>query len=236
MFPIFTTSAKKGFVKICGVCSVDDAILCAKLGADAIGMLLTKPGGSREPGSDRLERAEAAKLVASLPDGLNSVLLVHAVDLEEIIELAAEIRPNALQVRGPVNPEALRRVKERFPEQRVIKTFSVPSNASFSALEEEIRMYVDDGAIDAVLLDSARGGSGHVHDWVTSAKLVERFDGTPVILAGGLNAENVAEARRTVRPYGVDVMSGVTCSERRDRKDQNRLRAFLKAWHESSDQ
>lgn len=236
MFSLSTISSRRGFVKVCGVCTIDDALLCANLGADAIGMLLTKPGAPRKPGSDRLAPEEATRLAAALPVGLKSVLLVHAVDLNELLQLAEEIKPNAFQVRQPLSPAMLRRVKERFPELGIIKTISVASGASFPALEDQIRAYIDQGAVDAVLLDSAQGGSGVVHDWETSARLVERFAGTPLILAGGLKAENVAEARRLVRPYGVDVMSGVTCSDRRDRKDPVRLRAFLEAWHESSDQ
>ncbi|MBG9388373.1 phosphoribosylanthranilate isomerase [Caenimonas aquaedulcis] len=229
-------ASTRGFVKICGVCTIDDAVLCADLGADAIGMLLTKPGVSRKLGSDRLALDEAASLAAALPVGLKSVLLVDAVQLDDLLRLAEEIKPNAMQIRQPLSPAMLCRLKERFPDQGIIKTISVVSGAPVSSLEDEIRAYVDHGAIDAVLLDSPQGGSGVAHDWVTSASLVERFAGTPVILAGGLSADNVAEARRLVRPYGVDVMSGVTSSERRDRKDPVRLRAFLEACHESPEQ
>ena len=230
MFP------RSGFVKICGVCNVEDARLCATLGANAIGMLLAQPGREPEAASDRLTPADAAALVASLPAGLKSVLLVHAVDVDGILELADDIKPSAIQVQKPVEPQALRRVQARFPEMGIIKTFSVKPGVSASALADDIRAYVEEGVVDAVLLDSARGGSGQVHDWTLSAALVAQFSGTRVILAGGLTAENVAEARRMVRPYGVDVMSGVTCPDRRDRKDPDRLRAFLNAWHESSAQ
>ena len=236
MFSTSTSSAGRGFVKICGVTNVDDANLCAQLGADAIGMLLTKPGQSRESGSDRLDRTGAAALAAALPAGLKSVLLVHATDLDEMLALADEIQPSALQVQRAVAPETLLRVKESFPGKSIIKTFPVERGAAVDVLEQDIRRYVRSGAIDAILLDGFRGGSGEVHDWDLSRQLVARFPDTPTILAGGLNAENVALARATVRPYGVDVMTGVTFEEQRDRKDPGRLRAFLAACNGRPDQ
>lgn len=235
MFSPSAESSKRRFVKICGVCSAQDASLCARLGGNAVGMILTKSGRSREAGSDRLERGEAAKLAASLPNELKSVLLVHAEALDEILDLAREIKPSALQVQKDADPETLRRVKECFPAQSIIKSFSVTSSTSFTELEGRILTYINHRAIDAVLLDSARGGSGATHDWRISAELVNRFPDTPVILAGGLNAENVEDALRIVRPYGVDVMSGVTCTETRDRKDPDRLRSFMKAVYKDSD-
>lgn len=236
MFSPCAAPGRRHFVKICGVCNAEDAILCHHLGVDAVGMILTKPGRRREAGSDRLERAEAAKLARSLPDELKSVLLVHADSLVEILELAEEISPSMLQVQKRVDPEMLLRVKERFPEKCIINSFSVTSGVSLPEIEGEIRMYVDQGASDVVLLDSAHGGSGATHDWKISAELVKRFSDTPVILAGGLNAENVEKAFRIVRPYGVDVMSGVTGTERRDRKDPDRLHAFMKAVYKDFNQ
>jgi phosphoribosylanthranilate isomerase len=224
-----------GFIKVCGVCTVDDVLLCAQLGATAIGLILIKPGVPRKPGSDRLERHEAATLAAvALTLQLDSVLLIHTTALGEISELVHEIKPTTLQIQTPLSPESLRLIKRQHPELNIIKTITVPVDGNAVSLEEEIQAYVDGFSVDAVLLDSQKGGSGVVHDWQTSANLVNRLAGTPVILAGGLNAENVAQARRQVRPFGVDVMSGVNRTDRRDRKDPTRLSAFIKAWKESS--
>lgn len=230
-----TTQLAPGFIKVCGVCTVDDVRLCAQFGATAIGLILVKPGVPRKPGSDRLERHEAAALAAeALALHLDSVLLVHTDALGEILELVHEIKPTTLQIQLPLSPELLRTIKSHHPELKIIKTISVLAGANAASLEEEIRAYVDGFAVDAVLLDSHKGGSGFVHDWATSAMLVKRLAGTPMILAGGLNAENVAQARRQVHPFGVDVMSGVNCADRRDRKNPARLSAFIKAWKESS--
>jgi phosphoribosylanthranilate isomerase len=232
-----TSPSDPSFIKVCGVCTVDDVRLCAQFGATAIGLILVRPEVPRKPGSDRLERHEAAALAAEASAlHLDSVLLVHAVALEEILELTREIKPTTLQIQTSLSPDMLRAIKGRHPELKIIKTITVPAGANAALLEEEIRAYVDVSGVDAVLLDSQKGGSGVVHDWATSATLVERLASTPMILAGGLNAENVAQARRQVRPFGVDVMSGVNCPDRRDRKDPTRLSAFIKAWKESSAQ
>lgn len=233
MFSPSTTSPDKGFVKICGVSSIEDAQLCARYGADAIGMLLTKPGQCRGPGSDRLAPDEAAHLVAALRGGLHTVLLVHASEPSKIVALARHIKPSALQVQSNVPPHDLLEVKKQCPQISIIKTFSVHQGIDIDELEAEIQRYVDNGAIDAVLLDSERGGSGVVHDWETSREIIARFARVPVLLAGGLNKDNVAQARQRVGPYGVDVMTGVNSPGRRDRKDESRLREFFKAWNEA---
>lgn len=234
MFSSSTTLSDKGFVKVCGVSSIEDAQLCSRYGANAIGILLTKPGQPREAGSDRLLPSEAARLVAALRGDLHTVLLVHPLDPGEIVALATHIEPSALQVQSNVSPHDLLQVKAQFPQIGIIKTFSVRQGIDISELETEIRSYVAYNAIDAVLLDSERGGSGIAHDWETSREIVARFSHIPVLLAGGLNKDNVAQARRQVAPYGVDVMTGVTSPSRRDRKDESRLREFFKAWNEAS--
>lgn len=233
MFSPSNTSPDKGFVKICGVSSIEDAQLCARYGANAIGILLTKPGRCREPGSDRLAPDEAALLVAALQGSLHTVLLVHASEVGEIIALAKRIEPSALQVQSNVPPQDLLEVKKQCPQISIIKSFSVHKGLNIDELEAEIRHYVDHGAIDAVLLDSERGGSGVMHDWAMSREIVARFTNIPVLLAGGLNKDNIAQARRLVGPYGVDVMTGVNSPHRRDQKDQSRLREFFMAWNEA---
>ncbi len=231
MFSPSSTPPDKGFVKICGVSSIEDAQLCARYGADAIGMILTEPGQSRAPGSDRLTPDEAADLVAALRGRVHTVLLVHASKPDDIVALARHIEPSALQVQSNLPFYDLLEVKKQCSQIRIIKTFRVSQGLHIDELEATIRSYVDHGAIDAVLLDSERGGSGVVHDWNMSREIVARFAGTPVLLAGGLNKDNVAQARQRVGPYGVDVMTGVTSPSRRDRKDESRLREFFKAWN-----
>ncbi len=110
----------------------------------------------------------------------------------------------------------------------IIKTFAVTAEAVLDDLVAAIRRYRDAGAIDAALLDSERGGSGKVHDWSLSARVVERLPDVPILLAGGLTPDNVGAAVRQVRPFGVDVMTGVNAATP-DTKDADKLRQFVRA-------
>lgn len=229
MSPMFSQeSARRPFIKVCGVCNLADANICAESGVNAIGILLAKPDGPRRPHSDRMDPVEAAALVTALPLGLHSVLLVHSLNLDVVEAVDERIAPTALQVQAPIPPEDLRKFKNHQPDRVIIKSFSIDPGMSPQLLSDEIRVYLDHGSIDAVLLDSPHGGSGVVHDWSISAAVVRAFAETPVLIAGGLRAENVGAALATVRPYGIDVMTGVN-SLTRDRKDPERLRAFVLA-------
>jgi phosphoribosylanthranilate isomerase len=125
--------------------------------------------------------------------------------VEEAVWAVREVGPGAIQLQGDEPPEALEEIRRRIPGVRIIKAVHVGGGGEV----EKARAYED--VADAILLDTLspnRGGSGHTHDWAVSAKVVNSV-GKPVILAGGLRPENVAEAVRTVRPYAVDVASGV---------------------------
>lgn len=216
------------FIKICGITTLADAALCATLGVNAVGILLQKKPGEREAHSDQLTVEEATVLVAGLPRSLIPVLLVHAIEVEKILEHCARISPGALQVQKPVSASDLRRVKQAFPSISIIKTFRVVPNVTVDSITSEIDRYIDEKTIDAVLLDAAKGGTGEVIDWGVAAELVKRTVRRPTLLAGGLKYWNVGEAIRQVRPWGVDVMTGVT-SPLKDRKDPDALRKFVRA-------
>lgn len=226
-----TFSSTRQFIKICGLTNLQDAAVCAELEVSAVGILLQKPGSMPDPHDDRLTVAEAAKLISRLPRSLTPVLLVHETQVERVLELCAQLSPGALQIQKSLSPEELIRVKREFPQLSIIKTFRVVRGATVDAVWSEIRSYADPDSIDAVLLDSGRPGAGEVHDWELSTELVKRSTRLPTILAGGLHAGNVRQALRQVRPFGVDVMSGVTLPQR-DRKDAAALRAFVAAVRE----
>jgi phosphoribosylanthranilate isomerase len=219
------------FVKICGICNLEDAQVCAAAGVDAVGFLLEKQPGRKEPESDRLSVTEAKALVAALPSGLIPVLLVHKSDVDAIVELCEEIRPRALQIQVSVEPRLLLELRERRPEVVLIKTFHMAADATVDSAMREIQEYVCCDSIDAVVLDSSKGGSGQVHDWELSSKVAALLGDVPLILAGGLTHLNVTEALHRVRPWGVDVMSGVN-SIRHNKKDPEKIRAFVQAVRE----
>ena len=178
-------------VKICGVTRPEDARLAAELGASAIGIVLW-------PGSPRyVESAKAREIVASLPAFVSAVGVF--VNQHEVAErVAREIGLMVVQFHGDEAPGSYR----TFPF-RVIKAVTV---RDASAREEAAAV----PASATVLLDAhdrvKRGGTGRQIDWSIAAMIARE---RPVILSGGLNAENAAEAVETVAPYAIDVSSGV---------------------------
>jgi len=196
-------------VKICGITNVEDAVLATELGASAIGLVFW-------PGSPRfVELKQAKAIVAALPPFVSAVgVFVDQVD--QALHVAREAGLSAVQFHGDEPPGQYR----GFP-LRVIKAITVRD----ASAREEAAM-VPAGA--TVLLDAhdrvKRGGTGRVVDWSIAAMIARE---RPVILSGGLNAENAAEAVRTVAPYAIDVSSGVELVF--GRKDPAKLRALFAA-------
>lgn len=196
-------------VKICGVTSIEDARLAADLGASAIGLVFW-------PGSPRyVEIAAAKQIVAALPPFVSAVgVFVNQQDEAE--RIAREAGLTAVQFHGDELPGSYR----AFP-MRVIKAVTI---RDASAREEAAS--VPAGA--TVLLDAhdrvKRGGTGRVIDWSIAAMIARE---RPVILSGGLTAANLAEAIAAVRPYAVDVSSGVESAP--GKKDPAKLRELFAA-------
>jgi phosphoribosylanthranilate isomerase len=199
-------------VKICGVTTVEDAVLAAELGATAIGLVLW-------PGSPRFAELNRAKaIVAALPPFVSAVGVF--VDQQgEAERIAREIGLTAVQFHGDELPGTYR----AFPI-RVIKAVTV---RDLSAREEAAAV----PATATVLLDAhdrvKKGGTGRVIDWSIAAMIARD---RPVILGGGLTAANVAKAVAVVRPYAIDVSSGVESAP--GRKDSAKLRALFAALRE----
>lgn len=220
-------SDRATFVKVCGIANIEDARLCAELGVDAVGLLLDKSNdGPKRADSDRLSIADAAALVSILPHHVIPVLLVHETAIESVLHLAESIGPRALQIQQPIEPQDVLRLRAQLPNVSMIKTFRMSLHSSIDSMRSEIERYAGLGAIDAALLDAPRGGAGQVIDWGLSAQIAMQLPNVRIILAGGLHAGNVRDALRKVRPWGIDVMTGVTSSAR-SRKDPVKLRAFV---------
>jgi phosphoribosylanthranilate isomerase len=197
------------WVKICGITSPEDAVAAADLGAVAIGMVFW-------PESPRcVDRARAREIVAALPPFVAAVG-VFVNQVQEAAAIARDVGLTAVQFHGDESPTAYR----GWPIQ-VIKAVTVRDGSAL----EEAGMVPDEAT---VLLDAhdrvKRGGTGRVIDWEIAA-MVARSRRT--ILSGGLSAANVAEAIALVRPYAVDVSSGVESSP--GVKDHTKLRALFEA-------
>lgn len=180
-------------VKICGITRLPDALAAVEAGADALGFMFYE--GSKR----NLPPAAAAAIIRALPPFVAKVGVFVNASADTVRAVVAECGLDTLQFHGEETPEFCR----QFAPLKVIKAFRIQDSASLRPLP--------DFAVDAWLLDSyvagQRGGTGERFNWELAAQAKEL--GRPVILAGGLTPENVADAVQQVWPFGVDVSSGV---------------------------
>ena len=192
------------FVKICGITSEEDALLAVAMGADAVGFTFA-------PSSRQIAAGRAADILKRLPPEILTVGVFRDEAPERVVDIVQSTGLAAAQLHGHESIETTRYVRERV--KVVIKAF--PGG------DPELRHAADYPA-DIVLLDSITPGSGRVFDWELAE---DAPSGLRLMLAGGLNPDNVAEAIAKVRPWGVDVASGVESSP--GVKDPVALRAFI---------
>ncbi|MCB1090258.1 MAG: phosphoribosylanthranilate isomerase [Verrucomicrobiae bacterium] len=202
--------------KICGLTRGDEAVRVAELGADALGINFW-------PGSKRYaDPASAAPWLRELAGVVTRVGVFVNASTESIVDLLEGGLIDAAQLHGDEAPEQLTELIRR-------------GFGAFKALGVKNRESLDrvsDFPGEVVLLDAwapvTYGGTGETMDWALGAEAVERWPKRRVILAGGLKAENVAQAIRQVKPFAVDVASGVE-GDIPGRKDLDKVRAFLDA-------
>jgi phosphoribosylanthranilate isomerase len=196
-------------IKICGTTNLDDALIAVEAGADALGFIFV-------PNTPRyIHPNQAAKIIENLPPFITTVGLFVNAEQIEIDTIANDCSLDAIQLHGEEPPEFCQTLN-----RRVVKAFRVKDESSLSGLH--------DYHVSAYLLDTyvkgTMGGTGKVFDWNLAVKAKQYGR---IILAGGLNPDNIASAILRVRPYGVDVSSGVEV--RPDRKDPAKVKAFIGA-------
>ncbi len=197
----------KVFVKICGLRSQEDVEAVAEMKPDALGFVFWRK--SRRS----VTPADVGEWTRDVPDSIQRVGVFVDSPLSEIARAIKQARLDVVQLHGHEPPELC----ELLPV-KVWKMFSLDWK----------RDELDGYRVDAFLIDrysdQSPGGTGQTVDWSRAREFVKSTD-TPVVLAGGLTPENVREAVRTVRPWGVDVSSGV--EERPGKKDLEKVRAFI---------
>ena len=209
-------------IKICCIQSEAEARLAIAEGADAIGLVGTMPSGPG-PIDDEL----IARVAARVPPPVATFLLTCETEAEAIIAHARRCRTNTLQLVDRVADDAYPRLRQALPGVKLVQVIHVGGEDAFA---EAVGAAAH---ADALLLDSGQphaaikvlGGTGRVHDWAVSRRIVEAV-ACPVFLAGGLRADNVGAAIGRVRPFGVDVCTGV---RRPDdyALDPGKLKAFV---------
>jgi len=210
-------------VKICGIRNEEELKICIRY-ADAVGFVTEYP--SEVPWN--ITREEARKLISKTPPFIYTVIVTSG-SVEKVIDLVEYTKPNAVQLHGNESEEDVKEIVEGV-NVKVIKALpvDVKTGRIYGRDAVEVALSYEKTGIDAVLLDSKTdrvGGTGKAFNWEIARKVREKIR-LPLILAGGLNSKNVRKAIEYVKPYAVDVISGV---ETEGRKDENKIREFVRA-------
>jgi phosphoribosylanthranilate isomerase len=218
-------------IKICGVCRFEDALLAAEVGADAIGIVLHPASARNVP----LELAE--RIVAALPPFVTPVGVFVDAPAEHVTAVARRLGLRHVQLNGNEGPADVREIGAT-----VIKAVRVERSTFEAQLSRwrQAKSELDLRNLAGLVLEpagtSAPGGTGVANDWETVALARRRglFDGLPgLIAAGGLTTGTVASVVRAVRPWAVDVSTGVEVDGQKGRKSEQKLRAFVQAVREA---
>ena len=202
-------------VKICGFTLVEDALFAAQIGVDAVGLVFY----AASPRNVSIAQAQA--IVRALPAFVSVVGLFVDAEVNWVTQVLSEVNLDCLQFHGDESGEECRRFKKPY-----IKAIRVQPGITFSEVQEQ---YHD---ASGLLLDAyhpgIQGGTGSVFDW----DLIPKHSKLPIILAGGLSIENAALAVRQVKPYALDVSSGVEVSK--GIKDAEKMAAFIRTINQTT--
>jgi len=196
-------------------------LIAVELGADAIGLLV----GQRHNSPDFISAAVAREISRTLPPSVEAVLVPHITEVDEIDRLLRQSGITAVQLHSEISADSVANLRTRFPDLKVFKSVHVISAESVR-YPEGFSKVVDGFVLDTINVATDQvGGTGKTHDWSISQKIVTRYPEIPIILAGGLNSENVRSAIEYVHPFGVDVNSGTKGSD--GFKDARKMREFI---------
>ncbi len=215
-------------IQIYAFTNIDEAVAAAEMGVDQIGFV----AGDYGVVHGELSFAAARRLAEALPRGTTRVALTMATAVDEILRMADAVGPDIIHIStdlDDVSVDAQAELRRRLPAGvQIMKALPVGGEESLAAAQRFAPVS------DLFLLDSKGrglpgvGASGLTHDWSISRRIVQSVP-IPVILAGGLNAGNVAEAIRAVGPAGVDSNTATNLPGDRVAKDLERIRAFVAA-------
>lgn len=213
-------------LKVCCIVSPEEAGVAISLGADALGLVAEMPSG---PGP--IDDGLIAEIAAAVPPPIATFLLTSRCDAAGVVSHVLGTGVNTVQLVDEVECGTFAALRAAAPQVRIVQVLHVQDS---TVLADAARL---EPLVDAFLLDSGRpgaavkelGGTGRVHDWELSARVVEQTK-RPVFLAGGIRPENVAEAIGIVRPFGIDLCSGVRTN---GRLDVRKLAALVGAMRES---
>jgi phosphoribosylanthranilate isomerase len=201
-------------VKICGITRVEDARLAIELGADALGF------NFYEKSLRCLAPADAWKILSKLPALVSNVGVFVNWDSASVVALAKSLRLSAVQLHGEESASVTARCASHVPVVKAFRTDAKFGFPQFRAHSAASAFLIDAGPAEKE--SQTFGGTGRLADWKIAKRAAAKY---PILLAGGLTPENIGEAILAVRPYAVDVASGV--ESRPGKKDPGKLRAFF---------
>ncbi|MGA9995074.1 MAG: phosphoribosylanthranilate isomerase [Pyrinomonadaceae bacterium] len=209
-------------VKICCIASMEEAWTAIRHGASAVGLVSEMPSG---PGV--IAEELIVEIAGRLPPAVSSFLLTCRQDARSIIEQQRRCRTNTIQICDRLEAGSYLEMREALPGIKLVQVIHVTGE---EALAEALSVAKD---VDAILLDSGNqslpvkelGGTGRTHDWTISRKIREQAS-VPLFLAGGIKPSNVREAVSHVRPFGIDMCTGVRTD---GRLDENKLSELFRA-------
>jgi phosphoribosylanthranilate isomerase len=209
-------------IKVCCIASPEEANTAIRAGADALGLVARMPSG---PGP--IPDATIAELTALVPPPVATFLLTSETMAEAISAHVRGTSPSTVQVVSHIDPAEAEKLAILEPHVRRVQVIHVEGPEALdliTAYEPHVHAFLlDSGRPNAAIAEL--GGTGRAHDWAVSAAFVQATE-RPVFLAGGLSAANVADAIRQVRPYGLDLCSGVRTN---GQLDPEKLSAFMLA-------
>jgi phosphoribosylanthranilate isomerase len=208
-------------VKICCISSIDEAKMAIQFGASALGLVANMPSG---PGiiSDEL----ILTISNSVPPPIATFMLTSETSAQQIIEHHKRTLTNTIQIVDELAEGTYQAIRKALPAIKIVQVIHVTGEKT---IDEALKI---SEFVDALLLDSGNpnlaikelGGTGRVHNWELSKKIVEQSN-IPVFLAGGLTADNVRQAIEQVQPFGLDLCSGVRTNKN---LDPHKLERFFK--------
>lgn len=214
-------------VKICGIRKEEDILAAAEAGADYLGFVVGAPSSPRD-----LSVSEAHRLMRTVPDPVRKVVVTVKArpDIEKTLShLLGELAPDAIQLHGHESSIPMS-IRHSFASVEFIGALPIRDKSS---LAEGLAMSkIFDGIHADSYANGLSGGTGNTHNWELSARVRDLIDPTPLTLAGGLSHDNVAEAIRVVRPFAVDVSTGVEFSP--GIKDHQKIFEFVRRAKEVS--
>jgi phosphoribosylanthranilate isomerase len=207
------------WVKICANTSLEDAMLAVESGADAVGFVFA-------PSPRRVTVNQVAAIVPGLPESMEKIGVFVDAAAEAVAAAVRACGLTGVQLHSDAGADVPAMLRAEFgPGLRILRVVHFGADA-----EEQAAAYAEDANVDAVLMDSrtatAVGGTGIAFDWDAARRTVFGVGGgVKLVAAGGLSPENVAEAIAKLRPWGVDVASGVEVAP--GKKDAAKVRAFV---------